>query len=628
MPAIFAQRVYLYPLIGALQGLAIYFLVEQVGDSAPLIAGTALLFMILAPNLFYLSLPQARAALSVGFSVGLAVLFAGFTYMLGVNSGTPEPDMALTVPGWIIAVGLSLIALPFFQSHFARDETRSFYEWLHGFAWHNVFAIILSWVFVGVVWLMLFLLSALFELINITLLADLLEEAAFAATLTFATFGAGMAVTLQVPRVVEATHALAFALLRLLAAPFAAAVVLFLALLPFTGLEPLWETRSAAMLLLSIVAGAVLLVNAVWQDAPGTPDYPRWPLRVVMVQIIVLPAFAALAAYAMWLRIDQYGLTPERIYGSAVALVALTGTIAYALVSLLSRLKGYDLLRQTNIYLVAPVALIAFALITPLGDPMRISAVSQAERLRSGKVAAADFDFGALKFNLGKPGQEVLADLRADQTLPDRATIDERLAVLDKAQHHHEWSNGVQQATKLGFGDGGWKQEDGVGTSVMIRPQGQELPDGFWDFMKDPDNYDANPCFALNNQRCAFIIADIFPGDAPEIVLVREEPGGNQVMFRAYRHYGDGGWQNFYEYYVWQDKSADHEQLWQTIKDGAFELAPAEFQTLNLGGGIILFSPEENSLYRTKQRALGEREGPQRKPTVPPVPMEPKPAAE
>lgn len=620
MPDIFTKRVYLYPLIGALQGLGLYFLVEEVGDTAPLIAQTAMLFLILAPNLFYLSLPQARAALSVPFSLGLAALFAGLVYLLGANSGTPEPEMAFTVPGWFLSILLSLIALPFLQARGADEGERTRYEWLHGFAWHNVFAIILSWVFVGAVWLMLFLLSALFNLINIDLLEQLLEEAAFASTLTFATFGAGLAVTLEVPRVVEATHALAFALLRVLAVPFAAAAILFLILLPFTGLEPLWETRSAATILIWIVAGAVLLSNAVWQDAPGAPEYPAWALKLISLKLVALPAYAVIAAYALWLRIDQYGLTPDRIYASAITLVALLGTLSYAVVLLATRLNGWDALRQTNIRLVAPVALIGFALITPLADPMRISAANQVARLKNGTVSAAEFDFGMLKYRLGRPGQKALAALRADQTLPDREVIDERLAVLDKAQNYYEWAGDLAGIGKAAMGDGTWKTDEGAEQSLILRPKGAALPEGFWDFMKDPENYDANPCFALNKPRCAFIIADIYPGGLPEVVLVREEPGGNQTMFRAYQHFEEGGWRMFYDYYLWEEDRRDHDPLWQRIEAGEVTLAVPTFKVLEFGDGFTLFAPEQNGrghISRAPRPAIEPL--PAEKPTTQPV---------
>ncbi|MGB0921302.1 MAG: DUF4153 domain-containing protein [Alphaproteobacteria bacterium] len=591
MPTIFSQRVYAYPLIGALQGLLLYLSVEQVGDSHPLAAQTAVQFLILFPNLLFLAWPKTGFAKAVGFAAGLSVFFAALTWWLGTRSGVADPDAMFTAPGWIVAIGLSLMALPFFQARFETEVDSTRYEVLHGLAWHNVFAIILGWVFVGAVWLMLALLMGLFGLINMTFLEDLLEEGAVAATVTFASFGAGMGVILALPRIVAASHALAFALLRVLAPVLAGAVILFLVLLPFTGLAPLWETRSAATLLLAIVAGAFLLTNAVMQDEPGTPDFPRPALNIVVLQMLVLPAFAALAFYAMWLRVDQYGLTPDRIYGLAVATIALLVTLAYALVMAVRRRQGWNALRQTNLYLLAPIALIALALISPIADPLRLSAQAQAERLRAGKVSAADFDFGVLRFKLGKAGQAALAELRADTNLPDRTIIDERLAVLDAADSYHGWAGDVGLATKLSYGNESWRDADTQ--PIMVRPANTPLPAGFWDFMQADDNHDANMCFRLGEARCAFIVADIFPGDMLEVVLVSEQPGRNQVLFRAYIHDDVDGWKHFYEHFEWAENPADHAPLWQAIEDGAFQLSAPNFNLLQVGQGLTLFTPDE-----------------------------------
>ncbi|MFP5368999.1 MAG: hypothetical protein ACLGIS_19650, partial [Actinomycetes bacterium] len=57
-------------------------------------------------------------------------------------------------------------------------------------------------------------------------------------------------------------------------------LLLFVVCLPFTGLQPLWETRHATPILLAMVFAHVALLNGVIQDGRQAVHYPR-ALRVL-----------------------------------------------------------------------------------------------------------------------------------------------------------------------------------------------------------------------------------------------------------------------------------------------------------------------------------------------------------
>ncbi|MBL7372883.1 DUF4153 domain-containing protein, partial [Escherichia coli] len=49
----------------------------------------------------------------------------------------------------------------------------------------------------------------------------------------------------------------------------------FLAALPFTGLEPLWATRSATAMILAAAAALIILINTAYQDGEADNLPPR-----------------------------------------------------------------------------------------------------------------------------------------------------------------------------------------------------------------------------------------------------------------------------------------------------------------------------------------------------------------
>ncbi|WP_210217163.1 DUF4153 domain-containing protein, partial [Klebsiella pneumoniae] len=110
--------------------------------------------------------------------------------------------------------------------------------------------------------------------------------------------------------------------------------VLFVLSLPFTGLAPLWATRSAASLLLVLAVLLISLANAVYQHDDGTPPYPAWLRRLVEASLLALPIYAGLALYAMSLRVSQYGWTLSRFWGAAVAVLIAGYAIGYAFAAL------------------------------------------------------------------------------------------------------------------------------------------------------------------------------------------------------------------------------------------------------------------------------------------------------
>jgi hypothetical protein len=152
--------------------------------------------------------------------------------------------------------------------------------------------------------------------------------------------------------------------------------------------------------------------------------------RGIDAALLAMPIWCVLAGMAMGLRIQQYGVTPERFY--TVVLVGIAS--AYALGyggAVLWRGSGWlGGIRYVNVPLAFGVALLALLLHTPLLDPLRWSARSQYARLAERRADAATFDYAFLRFKLGHVGAKTLAALEQLSQHPQAELIQQRIAAV------------------------------------------------------------------------------------------------------------------------------------------------------------------------------------------------------
>jgi len=272
----------------------------------------------------------------------------------------------------------------------------------------------------------------------------------------------------------------------------------FLATLPFTGLAPLWGTKAATALLLAAAAALIILVNAAYQDGAEPPHLvPRLAARAAGLLLIPI---VMLAAYALWLRVNQYGLTPDRVLATAYLVVAIGFTLGYAIAAIRPG-PWMKPLEPTNLIMAAVSVLLLIALFTPIADPARLSVASQVKRLETGKVTADKFDFQFLRFDSGRYGKDELAKLKTSSN-----TTVAKLAVKSLAQTEKRYAP-VQRSDF---------------TNLAIYPAGKALPKSF----RDQDwSASADMACLIAGTKCSALITDV-DGDGIDEVLLG---GGGQL---------------------------------------------------------------------------------------------------
>lgn len=399
-------RPWLMAALGAVAGLLIHLLTDgsKVGDAALATAA----FVGAAAVLTAFTLEPSRWRWALIFSIGTGAVVGLVTYWNGT------PDSWSAGEGWrMLCMALAVgIAAPLFQT--GRDEgARRFpYAAVHGHAWTNVVIWCASFAFIGIVFALAYLLSALFELIGIRLVADLLRKGWFGWMLGGAAFGAAIGLLRERDRIVGLLQRVVVSVLAVLAPVLGAGLLLFLISLPFTGLTPLWEaTKSTTPILLSCVIGALILANAVVGNSDE--EESRFaPLRfgAIALALAMLP-FAVIAAVSTGARIGQYGLTPDRLWAVVFVIIACAYGAAYLWALARKRLDWAGAVRPANLVLAFALCGIALVLATPLISFNALSVADQVARIKRGAVPVDKIDWAALAFDFGEPGKAAVRGL-------------------------------------------------------------------------------------------------------------------------------------------------------------------------------------------------------------------------
>jgi hypothetical protein len=167
--------------------------------------------------------------------------------------------------------------------------------------------------------------------IRIRYLIELIERPWFYAPATTVVLAYAIHVTDTRTELVRGVRTLTLTLLAWLLPMMTALALAFRLALPFTGLQPLWNTQRATATLLVAAAALIFLINAAYQDGQSGESIARVVHYSRGAAALVLVPLVALAAYGLTLRAQQYGWTPQRIIAGACVVVASCYAVGYAL---------------------------------------------------------------------------------------------------------------------------------------------------------------------------------------------------------------------------------------------------------------------------------------------------------
>ena len=430
------RKRYLWVILSALlQGLLMgQYAVTQTGPFLAL----PLALLTVVPFSFWLAQEHWGRRLK-RFLAGLTLVLSAF-YAYRLWSLYPPDGAFFSLPSQSMELlricMAAFLLLPFFQCRIATWSWRVPYSDVFFQLCRNVFLLFQAAIVTVVFWALLLTASLLFDIVGLDFVPSVLFHPLVAAPLTSLTIALSITLALKHPGI-DSLGRWILSILAWLLPPFSVLSFVFIACLPYSGLKTLWSTGQASSLMLLLQLGTILLANAAWLDGTRSPFPNRLVGALTKVSLLCLPAYTTLCLYSLGLRIQQYGLSVDRIHAAFLVVVTGLWGLGYA---------GAVLLRQwpasigrINTVSALVLSVLVVAMNSPLLDPYRLAANNQVDRLLSGQISPADFDYLYLRFSLGRYGNYALDRLRNSRGHPQSAAIQKRIDAAMQVEPRAHW---------------------------------------------------------------------------------------------------------------------------------------------------------------------------------------------
>jgi hypothetical protein len=432
-------------------------------------------------------------------------------------------------------------------------------------AWKAGVQLALSIGFTGAFWALLILGAALFNIIGLKFLEELLQKEWFAIPVTTLAFAIAVQLTDVRDALIRGVRSVVLMLLSWLLLVITVLVAGFLAALPFTGLDGLWDTGSATALVLSAGAALIILINTAYQDGLADNLPPVVLRAAVRVAGVLLTPLMIIAVWGLALRIGQHGLTPDRIIAVACTVIGIAYAAGYGFAALQPLWRRADWMRPlepTNVATALLSVAVILALFSPLADPARLSVADQTARLARGAVPPDTFDYRFLRFESGRAGEAALARLAASSN----ADIATRARAAQAARNGHDRHVGTPPVTPV----------------FEVWPAGTILPQEFTAAV--PSDDERAGCSQPGE--CVATLIDLNRDGSPEILIAR---ANYSLLYARADH---GPWTKRGRYSQTFCPGATRIDPRVAMKAGALVPTPPEWPALSLSGSTpVPFNP-------------------------------------
>lgn len=575
-------------LVGAVAGFAAWSFVEMAEQV--MTRPRLFLFSVTAVMGFFALLLGLRGPLSwaraafgaAGLAVlaALLLLWASFRFDdLETFFDSPLPFIALFL---LIFIGAPFVCAGLQRPGGARD-----YPLLFDTAWALLVRYLAGWLFVAVVWGIVFLSDALLGLVGITVIEDLIELEPVPFALTGIFLGLSLAVMHELRDYISPF--LVLRLFRILLPAVVLVVGVFLIALPLRGFGALFGGFSVAATLMAVAIAAITLITSTMDrtDAEAA-EAPLmvWSARIMSLMLVPL---TVAAGWAVWLRVGQYGWTPERVAAALSAAVLVVYALAYG-ISVLRAGWGARI-RGVNLWMALGVLGLSALWLTPLIHAEAISTRSQLARFEAGDVDPSELALWQMSDDWGRAGQDGLDALRALAAAgdhPQAEALAERLDQLEEADSRYAFESG----------EGATPPSDDIIDAIMerlvLRPKGVEVT---------REEISGLPVQVLENlwrgcergepglPGCVLVLADLKPAsDGEEGLLIYRSRRGDTLEFTGLLR-TDAGLsvhRNVYADIVGRSLRPLNEDLIRALAEDDIHVVPSGIDMISIGGiGIV-----------------------------------------
>lgn len=560
-----------YALVGVLQGIGLWL---QQQSTASGTYKVALVYGLIAgPLAWYLSSGGFRKlAHRLTLAIGVGVVYA----LLGAHAADAHSWRTLNVdPGLALAAVVMGFVLVPLVTGFDAERRRFSYTRLFEMAWRNAVLLPAAAALTGLLWMLLWAGAWLMESIGLSGLRELLRQEFVGYTLTCGGYGLSVGLALARSEAMLTFRRFWLSITTWFAPLALALSVVWVAALPFTGVNVLLRTGHAASYILWFCALATTFLNAAFQDGREHPALPGWLARAVAWAWLTMPVLAVLAAWALAQRVAQHGWTPDRIWAALVTLLALVHALGYAL-SQVKRGVWLGTLPITNITAALIEVTVIALLISPVADVRRLAVNDQLARLKSGAADAAEFDWSFFQRDTGPYGREAL------------------LALSTSAGSDAKTRELAEHASRARAGEpsrGGRRSHDPqalagkLRTQLTFLPAGTQPDESLLAWMARPESdWDIDRC-AHSPQQCLIWMVDLNHDGQPEAVVLFEQDRSVSalVLSREARDWAKQG--------DLLDGPHSLAEWTQLIQAAPTQLVPPKWSDVMLGGQRVTFDP-------------------------------------
>ncbi|MDT8397879.1 MAG: DUF4153 domain-containing protein [Pseudomonadales bacterium] len=412
-------------LVALCQGILLFLLYRAVdlkhwpaGELAWLFALAA--FLVAVPVFFLLLVEPGALRKNLLCLLPFALAVTAASAYMGWQL---EPDEFIGMRSAVSFVLIPTLGIAAFKAllyaqAYSADGAISYPALFH-YSWRNFLTLGLSLLFVLLFIGILRLWGALFATIGIHFFDRLFEQQWFLFPAATVALAFAVIIFRNLDLIIDSIANILKALIKFLLPLLSVLSLSFLLALPFTGLEPLWDTRLGSGLLLWLQALSLFSVNAVYQgDSRGRP-YPALVHRIIYVGVAVLPVYSIIAFHGLFARIDQYGLTVQRCWAVLTAGLLFLFTLGY-LWGIVRRQDAWlDALARVNIRLGAVVMTVMLLVNTPVLNFQGLAAQNQLARVHGGDIAATALDLDYFRASLGRQGYLALQQVKTDYGAAD-----------------------------------------------------------------------------------------------------------------------------------------------------------------------------------------------------------------
>lgn len=508
---------------GLLAGVSFWQLSDlpwQWKDSEPFLATAVLALSFFAGLLAMLGVLGLRRALMAAVAIAVP---AAILVLIKAQSFTDVKEMMLSghVPVALIAV--MTLPVPFAIAILTegrngwRDYARLFNE-----SWSIVVRYASAWLFVALVWGVLWLLWSLLGLVGIDFVRDFLTQEPVVWLVSGAVAGLALAVVTELSDTISAD--LLLRLLRLLLPLVLIVEVVFVAVLPLSGLNHLFGVLSPTGIVVATALASIALVTI----AVDADDDCAVQARVMTLSArglaVLSPVLAALAVWSLGMRVSAHGWTPERVAG-ALLIAILCGYGLFYVAAVLAGARWRERIRKANIAMALVSILAGVLWMTPLVSAERISARSQLARYDAGAIPAAQLPLSEFAYGWGKSGQRALERLRQQATQPGQDALVRALARLDGTPQDKVTSDILPERAKA------------LAAAIKVLPEGTVAPTPlFLRIAAIADDDWVAQCrekTQTGRPACVLVLGDFTPlRPGREAILVRDAPYDSLLAFQ------------------------------------------------------------------------------------------------